>query len=362
MASIVKRKTGYFVVYRVDGRQIWKKGGERKKDAERLKTEIERQLQVGEYRALPEITFAELAKKWSETHAGKVRPKTMEGYQIHLRRHILPYFGRYKVKAITAESIEQFITSLLSATLAAQTAIHYLRTLKLILKQGVIWGYLSRNPGEYVKPPRRTKKEIAFFSQEELNVLIERTIPEHKPMIATAVLTGMRRGELLALSWGDIDFLNHRIHIRHAISGRKLSEPKSRHSRRVINVPRGLAELLREHQLRQTVELEQNADNLVFPNQNGKLMDHSTLLRHIFWPALRMSGLPKIRFHDLRHSFASMLINRGENIKYIQRVLGHSSVQITLDVYGHLLPEAGAESAERLDQAFFKHPITKSVV
>lgn len=353
MASIVKRSNGYFMVFRVDGRQVWKRAGDRKGDADRLKTEIERQLQIGEYRALPDITFSELSKKWAAAHAGKVRPKTMKGYEIHLKRHIIPYFGRYKVKAISAELIEKFIAGLLESGLTPQTTVHYLRTLKIVLKQGVIWGYIGRNPGEYVKPPRTSQKEIIFFSESELGILINAALPEHKALIATACLTGMRQGELLALSWDDIDFQNNRLYIRRAVSGGKLGETKSKYSMRVIDVPQSLMQLLKEHQLRQTVELGQNPHNVVFASQRGNLMERSNLCRCIFWPTLKRAGLPKIRFHDLRHSFASMLIHRGENIKYIQRTLGHSNVQVTLNVYGHLLPEVGAESAARLEQAFF---------
>lgn len=178
-------------------------------------------------------------------------------------------------------------------------------------------------------------------------------LPQHKALITVAALTGMRRGELLALSWADVDYLNNRLFVRRAVSGGKISMPKSRYSRRLISVPRSVMELLREHEAGQSAELPQNPLNLVFPNQSGNLMDHSSLFRYCFWPTLKRAGLPRRRFHDLRHSFASMLINRGENIKYVQRVLGHSSVQITLDVYGHLLPDVGREAAERLEELFF---------
>lgn len=354
MACIVKRSSGYYVKFRVDGHQVWKKAGKRKKDADQLKTEIERELHQGTYRELKDITFNELSEKWEEVHAGKVRPRTMSGYRVHLRRHLIPYFGRYKAKGISAEMIEKFLSALLATGLSPRTVGYYLKTLKLILKQGVIWGYLSRNPGEFVKAPKVIeRKEMHFLTANEMQVLIDAALPQHKAILATACLTGMRQGELLALSWDDIDFLNNRIHVRRAVSGRKISDPKSQYSRRVISIPKSLIEMLKEHQVRQLVELPENPDNLVFTNQSGHLMDHSSLLRYVYWPTLKRAGLPKIRFHDLRHSFASMLIHRGENIKYIQRTLGHSSVQITLDIYGHLLPEAGQEAAERLEEFFF---------
>jgi integrase len=352
--SIGKRGNNYHIRYYVDGKQYWETVGPRKKDAERVLAERIRQINLGEFQILPDVTFAEFAKTWLIIKSSRVRSRTLRGYEIHLKRQLLPYFGRYKLKKISTEMVERFVADLLEVGLTPQTAAKYLGTLKQVLKQAVIFGYISRNPAEYVKPPRATsKREIQFLSPAEMQALIDAALPEHKALIATACLTGMRQGELLALSWDDVDFLNNRIHVRRAVSGRKISEPKTRHSKRVINVPPTLIEMLKEHQLRQMVELPQNPNNLVFPNQNGNLMDHSTLLRYIFWPTLKRAGLRKIRFHDLRHSFASLLIHRGENIKYIQRVLGHSSIQITLDVYGHLLPEAGVEAAERLEEFFF---------
>lgn len=354
MATIVKKGNSYYVVFRESGKQIWKKAGRRRKDAEYLRTEIERRQHLGEYLNLPDITFAELAEKWKQVHTGRVRLRTMRGYETHLRRHLIPYFGKHKVKTISAEMIERFISELLSTGLSPKTVGYYLKTLKLVLKQGIIWGYLSRNPSEFVKSPKVTAiRETNFLTPEEMQALIDAALPKHKALIAMACLTGIRQGELLALSWDDIDFRSNRIHIKRAVSSRKIQEPKSQYSRRVINVPETLIGMLKEHRVRLLVELPENPDNLVFPNERGHLMDHSSLLRYIFWPTLRRAGLPKIRFHDLRHSFASMLIHRGENIKYVQRVLGHSSVQITLDIYGHLLPDAGQEVAERLEEFFF---------
>ncbi len=354
MASIVKRKSIYYVVYRHNGKQTWKKTGRVKHDADRIKTEIERRIHLGELLLQVDITFNELTAKWAKVHEGKVRPKTWEGYSHYLRRQILPYFADYPAKNINAESIDNFLSHCLAAGLAPQTVTKYFRLLKQILQQGVIWGYLNRNPGEYVKPPKPgLRKEAHFLTPRELQVLMEAALPQHEALISVACLTGMRRGELLALSWDDVDYLNNRLFVRKAVSGGKISMPKSQYSRRLINIPRSVMELLRKHEARLRAELPQNLLDLVFPNKSGNLMEHSSLFRYCFWPTLKRAGLPRIRFHDLRHSFASMLIHRGENIKYVQRVLGHSSVQVTIDVYGHLLPDVGREAAERLEEFFF---------
>lgn len=309
---------------------------------------------MGAFQLQPEITFSELAEKWAEVHVTKVRPATWNGYATQLRRHILPCFADENLQNITNESVEHFMSHLMIGGLAPQTVTKCLRLLKLIIKQGVIWGYLYRSPCEYTKPPKtQSTREIRFLKPRELHLLINAAQPEHRALITVACLTGMRRGEILAISWEDVDLSKNRLFVRRAVSAGVISEPKSRYSKRFIDIPASLSEILKEHMVNQAKELAQNSQNLVFPNKNGKLMEHSSLFRHIFLPTLGRAGLPRVRFHDLRHSFASMLIDRGENIKYVQRVLGHSGVQITLDVYGHLMPDVGKEAAARSEEFFF---------
>ncbi|MFQ5736773.1 MAG: site-specific integrase [Thermodesulfobacteriota bacterium] len=160
------------------------------------------------------------------------------------------------------------------------------------------------------------------------------------------MLTGLRRGELLALQWGDVDFANGIIHVRRSLYRGSFVSPKSKRSVRKVVMTPNLAGVLKKHKL----ESPGNGLDLIFSNGEGKPLDPDNLIRREFLPALRRAGLRKVRFHDLRHTFATLLISQGENVKFIQTQLGHASVQTTLDRYRHLLPETHHEAGLRLDE------------
>ncbi|GFP29329.1 hypothetical protein HKBW3S44_00474 [Candidatus Hakubella thermalkaliphila] len=355
MASgcLIRRPTRKGVVWAVkfrdqERKQHFKTIGPKKKDAERVLAEVMREVHRGEYRELPNLSFAEFAKRWLEAQAANVRPKTLAGYRQHLKDRIIPYFGRYKLRSITTEMVEAFKARLMEEISAATTGKH-LCTLKMALKTAVVWKYLRENPAAYVKPPRHVKPEPEFLEPSEIQALIQATDPGYRCLIATACFTGLRQGELLGLIWGDLDFASGRIYVRRSLQGGILMEPKSAHSRRAVDIPPSLVQMLKEHQAFQAATLEFNELSLIFPNQAGQPMDRSNLQVRIFEPALKKGGLRKIRWHDLRHSYASMLINDGANIKYVQKQLGHASCQVTLDTYSHLIREAGWEAIGKLD-------------
>jgi integrase len=161
----------------------------------------------------------------------------------------------------------------------------------------------------------------------------------------------MRLGELLALRWGDVDWNSGRVWVRRNVTrSGHFQEPKSRGSVRAIAMPPTLARALREHRLASPFSGE---DELVFPNETGRPLDGGNLVRREFKPALGRAGLPQIRFHDLRHTYASLLIAQGEHPKLISDQLGHASVQITLDRYGHLMDQSYGDASGRLETALF---------
>lgn len=352
MASIVKRPSGYFVKFRVNGRQVWKKAGPRKRDAERFKAEIEQQLHSGTYQELPDITLDAFAEQFLKAKSARVREKTLASYKGHLSRRIIPYFTGHKLKSLRPVDIENFLAYLLEQDIAPATAAKYLRTLKTVLKWAVQWGYLVKNPAEFVPMPRIPKKEMDYLTPSEIERLIAATDERYRCLIMTACYTGLRQGEILGLQWGDIDFVNKRIYVRRTWQESRFYEPKSRHSRRAVAIPDTLVQELKIHQARQAVELATNACNLVFPSEKGTPLDRHNLLSRILWPALKLAGLRRIRFHDLRHSYAAALISSGKNIKWVQKQLGHSSIMVTMDTYGHLLPDTEKNAAARLEAIF----------
>lgn len=355
MATIVKRgkqnKPSYYVVYRIDGIQKWKFAGKRRIDADRLKAKIENDLHTGEYQEIPDISFKDFSAKFIEAHASRVREQTLAMYEGHLRRTAIPFFDKRRLKSIRAVDIEAYLSYLKKLGTSPATSAKQLRTLKMLLKKAVQWGYLTKSPAEHIPMPRVPKQEMNYLNPTDIEKLIANTNERYRCLITTACYTGMRQGELLGLQWGDVDFEGKRIFVRRTLQKGKFYEPKTKYSRRSVSIPNIVVQSLRSHQINQVVHLENNHSQLVFTNDVGEPIDPSNLTKRVFEPALKMAGLIHVRFHDLRHSYAAALISAGENPKWIQKQLGHSSIMITLDIYGHLLPETEKNASERLEQA-----------
>ena len=160
-----------------------------------------------------------------------------------------------------------------------------------------------------------------------------------------AIFSGARQGELFGLKWTDIDWFNNQIHIQRTFNEGAWYMPKSRASNRKIDLGPSMMSELRKWK----VACPSNELDLVFPNEAGNPINHGNMLRRHFYPALKAAECPKIRFHDLRHTYASLLIEQGENIKYIQSQLGHSNPTVTLNVYAHLMKPVNRESACKLE-------------
>ncbi len=234
-----------------------------------------------------------------------------------------------------------------------------------MFKHAVRWGYLRESPALYVEKPRADRKEMDFLVPEEIRSLLEHVRPQFHALFLSAVLTGMRRGELLGLQWGDIDWNGDQIYIRRSLyfeAHRKGKEkrwrfitPKSKNSIRAINMSPTLALALKKYRLAHAA----GSFDLVFSHVDGRPREPGNLVKREYLPALRRAGLRRITFHSLRHSFTALLIAQGENIKYIQSQLGHASVQTTLDRYGHLLPATHKDAAKRLDATLFGNSVSK---
>lgn len=354
--SIVKRKSGnWAIVYPLpDGRQKWETVGRRKKEAERVLNERMRDIHRGQYQELKAISFGDFASKWlSDYSEPRHKPNTHRFYRDIVLLHLVPCFGCLKLTSITPHMIEEYLAKKRKEGHLCPTTIGYtLRVLKTILKRALVWGYLLKNPAEHVEMPRAERKEMEILTVEELQLFLKtakETEPEHYPFFLTAALTGMRLGELLALRWTDINWTNGQIHVRRSLSFGKFTEPKSRAAVRAIIVPPSLLSVLKRHKLSCTV----SESDLVFPNEEGKALDPNNLRRRQFKRILRKAGLREIRIHDLRHTYASILIAQGENLKFIQSQLGHSSAQVTLDRYGHLMPQVQHGVGERLERTVF---------
>ncbi len=354
---IQKKGNNYYLRYSINGKRKYKAvgAGATKRQAEKMLTETMSQIDNHIYRDIDDITFKELSKKWLTDHTEpRVKSSTLQFYK-HNIKHLNKRFGDCTLSSITTYDIQEFLAKKQRDSRLSPTTVGYLLTiLKMMFKQATIWGYLSKNPADHIEKPRKTKREMDFLNRDKLQMFlrtVEQTDPDYYPLFLTASLTGMRRGELLALRWSDVNWTTNQIHVRRSLVLGTPEEPKSKAATRAIIVPPLLISVLKKHQLSCPI----GRMDLVFPNREGRIMHAENMVRRHFLPALRRSGLRRIRFHDLRHTYASLLIAQSENLKFIQQQLGHSSAQITLDRYGHLMPQVQQGFGERLQDAIFEN-------
>lgn len=318
--------------------------------------EIEAQIDRGLY--IPErkiLTFSEVASDWIEYKRLNLRQSTWSVYEGHVRNH----FGEWtdlKINRITTAKVEKYIIARQDSGMNLLTIRKILVTMNQIFAYAVRHGYITYNPMADAERPRGTgrrqdqKKKIRILNKEEIQAFLGAiTNPKYKMLFTLALTSGARQGELLGLKWTDIDWVNNQIHIQRTYNNQAWYDPKTESSNRRIDIGPGMMNRLKKWKMACTP----NDLMLVFPNEAGKPINHNNMVRRHFLPALKKAGIEKIRFHDLRHTYASILIEQGENIKYIQSQLGHSSPSVTLNVYAHLMNPTNQTAASKLEKVFF---------
>ncbi len=351
----------YYIVYRSNGKQKWEIGGRTKKEAERLLAQKLTEVNNGTYREQKKLYFGAFAQTWLEDcPRSRVKESTFRGYRSDITCHLNPTFSHLLLREIKQEEVQRFLSKL-KDTLDPKTVNNIRLTLYMILDYARKLRYIPENPVMDVKPFKVEHKEMDFLDPSEIRLLLKHASEPHRTLLFTAILTGMRRGEILALQWGDIDWNSNTVFVRRSIywstvkglqDGQKrwsFISPKSKRSTRAIVLSPMLKETLEMHRITAPV----NQYDLVFANSEGNPLDPDNMIKRDFQATLRFAGLRQIRFHDLRHSYASLLIAQGENIKFIQSQLGHASVQTTLDRYGHLLPVDHVAVGSRVDLQVF---------
>jgi integrase len=364
--SIQKKGTTYYIVLAIGPKRKWLKAGPNKKEAERMLVQEVARLHSGPYRELKKITFAEFARKWMSDYArGSIKASTYESYESVMRTHLVPFFGVIELGKITLEDVQRYVaTKQQEGRVKPKTINNTLVPLKEMFTHAVRWGYLRENPAHYVEKPRVPHYEMDFLTKEEIHCFLSAAPQDHYPFFLAAILTGMRLGELLAMKWSNLDWHRSQYFVKESLYKGRFVDPKSAHSKRAINLPQTLIEVLRMHKARQSErrlqvgEAYQDRD-LIFCTALGTPLDRGNVVKREFWPLLKQAGLRRIRFHDLRHTFATLLIAQAESPKYIQAQLGHASIQVTMDRYGHLLPDVNRQAARRLEDSLFGPSVRK---
>ncbi len=356
MAKVTKRRGRYVLdFYDQNGkrqRQTMPEGSSLKKAKDKLR-EIEDQLAKGLYvhdKKIP--TFAEVAKEWIGHKKTSIRDSTWEVYEGHTKHHF-PELKDHKMNRITIAMLEKWTTERQKSGMPIGTIRKILVSLGQIFRYAARHQYISYNPFlDAERPKAKSQKDkIRILSPDEINTLLDAVDDQkYQTLFTLAVMSGARQGELLGSKWSDIDWEKSQIHIQRTFNNARWYEPKTETSNRRIDLGPNMMKALKKWR----IACPPNKLNLIFPNREGLPINHNNLINRNFFPTLKKADLPRIRFHDLRHTFASLLIEQGENIKYIQTQLGHSSPTVTLNVYAHLMKKVNQESACRLENTIFQ--------
>jgi integrase len=302
------------------------------------------------------LLFSQVARDWLEYKKTRLRETTWECYEGHVRNHFHD-LDNLKINQITTASVEKFIAVRQTQGMKIGTLRKILVTLGQIFTYAVRHRYLDHNPLRDAERPRGRgyegeypQESIAILTPEQVAALLEEvTKPKYRTLFMLAIFAGARQGELLGLKWGDVDWEKNQVHVQRTFNSGRFFATKTKGSNRRIDLgPATMSELKKWR-----LACPKNNLGLVFPNEAGQPMDNKNMLRRHFRPALKAAGLPRFRFHDLRHTYASFLLHQGENIKYIQTQLGHSTPTVTINIYAHLMTPTNQEAVRRLENTVF---------
>jgi integrase len=393
-----RNRNGEGCVYqRTDGRwaAVLSDGGKRKTFYGATADEVQDKLTRARNQQLDNIPFTDerlTVSHWLTTWLRNVRPpatspKTWVTYEGFVRLHLIPGLGSIRLTKLQAQDVRNFLSEKLDAGLSARTVRHLRACLRAALNQAISDDLIQRNAASKVKPPEIQPRTLDVYSPDEARQLLE-AVRGHRleALFAAAIGLGLRMGECLGVQWSDLDFTRGLLTVRHSLqrikrvrrgdvvkegeakTERLLGQPKGKKIH-TLRLPTVVLDALRRHQSRQQEERSlagtawRGDSKFVFVSTVGTALEQRRLDR-VFKDLCDGAGLRRIRFHDLRHSAASLLIAQGVHPRMIQELLRHSSIQLTMDVYGHLLDQVQQETADKMDEILRPRPktVVKTVV
>ena len=385
-ARVSKRGRSWYVYSYFQG-QRKARACKTRDEAERIAKEIRLEQLRGSFGlSAPEqqhvTTFQQAAEEWLERYAKRhCRPSTHEGYARLLRQQVYPLFGATPFEAVTRRDVETLANSMADRGLSKSTIRFCVSAVRGIYNDAIDHGATLTNPGaragKFLRDKTDRRLQIVPLTGEEVRRLLEaaraidqeradhpmkEVVPSFYAVLLTAVRTGLRLGELTGLQWGDLDFHGRFIEVKRQWTRGAYAPTKSGKMRRV-DMSRQLSEAMRDamgsRRTALTVEgKELDLEEGVFRNGAGGPLDESNVRKRLLRPCLERAELRQIHPHVLRHTFASLLLSNGEPITYVKEQLGHASIQLTVDTYGHLIPGANKAAVDRLDDAECISPAT----
>jgi integrase len=344
--------------------------GKRRYVSAKRKSECERKLRDAMTDADRGLVFdatsqsvSEYMTRWLEDFAkANLASRTYHNYKLQIREHIVPALGKMKLSKLDTPNIQALYTAKVQAGLKPASVRYIHAVLHCALEKAVELRLVPRNPAASARPPKVRQEEITPLDREQAQVILEAAKGDRfECLYVLSLMCGLRMGESLGLRWSDVDLEEGSLRIHRQLErireggGLVFSEPKNA-SRRTIDLPQRALEVLKRHRKRQLEQqLSSGAkwqdNDLVFTTTIGTAVDAQNVVNRHFKPLLRRAGLPDIRWHDLRHTSATLLLSRGTHPKYVQQLLGHASIQLTLDRYSHWMPSMGKLTASAMDEA-----------
>ena len=321
----------------------------------------------GTYQQTRAVAMSVVFDEWEKhldvkQQQGRLKPSTRKAYRSMVRKHLRPAFEACRSDKLTVNVVQEWERRCAGALAAGTMSPKYYNNLLATLRVVLSWArgrgqrYLTHNPLDEIRPVPVERRERRFLEPGEITALLDAATAPHDILLYLVTYSGLRRGEVFALQWDDLDETTNRLQVRRSLFQGALTRPKTRHSERVVDLPEPIVARL----LAYREKYPPLAGDYIFRTGTGAPLDPDNWYKRVFVPTAQRAGLraserhedegPSVGFHTLRHTYASLLINQGENIKYVSRQLGHASINITADLYGHLFRETSVSAMERLTQ------------
>ncbi len=310
------------------------------------------EINQGRHRPRPIMTFEKFAKEnWQPGAELALNTSSARIYQFNLDKYVMPVLGRMRLCDVTRGTIQHSLLTLKQKGYAPST-LHSIRvTIAKVLQTAVDSGYLEHNPAQRIQiGERETNTPRVFLTPSQIQSLLAKLEEPCRAVVLTAILTGMRIGEILALRWNRVDFLRGSLEIAETYSDGQFGTPKTRSSRRVIPMSSALSKAL---ELRRARCIHKEPGDLVFCTSKGTPLSPKNLYNRALAPTCDQLKLPRVSWHSFRHSSATLMGDMGESIKTAQAILGHSDLETTLNIYMHVIPDSQRRAVERVAGVLF---------
>jgi integrase len=361
------------------------KGHSTLESAQKLLTDQLNKVHRHTYRELQEIGFAEFAQKWLDQYAKLyVKRTTYQAYECHVRVHFIPAFGSQLIHTIDTNAVQAYLASKLAGGAKPKSVKNHLRLLKEMFSHAIEWRHAETNPAAKVKAPKADETKTTAVTVDRLtpgevrHLLTGISKEDGKPFIKAgwyvpiklAIFSGLRQGEQFALRVGDLDFRNGQVRVERTLTWYQkrstpdeirwaFTTPKTKNAVRRVDLPPDLLEDLKRYVAGLP---DQEPERLLFQSNAGTPLDPKNVVDRVFKKALSRAELRSIRWHDLRHTYASLQLAAGAKLKYLSLQMGHASIDITVDRYGHLLEDTNPEQAARLARLVFDTKSAKNLL